>query len=80
VSTWSGFPVFGQNREPELGYPGSLFLETGTGTGTPVKPRSRLPASSSCTRSGNRFFLKKLLFGLIFGVGLIFVQIKGDLL
>jgi hypothetical protein len=32
VSTRFGFPVFGQNREPEPGYPGSLFWETGTGT------------------------------------------------
>jgi hypothetical protein len=36
VSTYSGFPVFGQNREPELGYPGFLFWETGTRTGTLV--------------------------------------------
>jgi hypothetical protein len=68
VSTWSGFPVFGQNREPEPGYPGSLFWATGTGTGTPVKPESRLPAGSGCTRSGNRFF-NKIIFGLIFGIG-----------
>jgi hypothetical protein len=59
VSTRSGFPVFGQNREPEPGYPGSLFWETGTGTGIPVKPGSRLPAGSGFTRSGNRFFKKK---------------------
>jgi hypothetical protein len=68
VSTRSGFPVFGQNREPEPGYPGSLFWATGTKTGTLVKPGSRLPAGSGCTRSGNRFF-NKIIFGLIFGIG-----------
>jgi hypothetical protein len=68
VSIRSGFPVFGQNREPEPGYPGSLFWETGTGTGTPVKPGSRLPAGSGCTRFGNRF-LKKIIFELILGIG-----------
>jgi hypothetical protein len=41
VSTWSGFSVFGQNQEPEPGYPGSLFWETGTGTGVPVTGRFR---------------------------------------
>jgi hypothetical protein len=42
VSTRSGFPVFGQNREPEPGYPGSLFWETGTGTGI-TRPVPVLP-------------------------------------
>jgi hypothetical protein len=68
VSTWSGFLVFGQNREPEPGYPGSLFWETGTGTGIPVKPGSRLPAGSGFTWFGNRFKKKKKkkLVGLIY--------------
>jgi hypothetical protein len=46
VSTWFGFPVFGQNRESELRYPD--------------------------TRSSNCFFFfkkKRLLFGLILGIG-----------
>jgi hypothetical protein len=59
MSIRSGFPGFGQNREPEPGYPGSLFWATGTGTGTPVKPESWLPASFGCTWSSNQFFKKK---------------------
>jgi hypothetical protein len=36
VSTQSGFLVFGKNRGPESGYPGSLFWATGTRTYRPI--------------------------------------------
>ena len=59
VSIWFGFSIFGQNREPKLGYPGSLFWATETRTSyQPVPVVSGLVTG----------FLRKLFFGLILGI------------
>jgi hypothetical protein len=63
------FPGFWPKPGTGTGVPRFLVLGTGTGTGTPVKPGSRLPAGSGCTRFGNQFFKKNLFFELILGIG-----------
>jgi hypothetical protein len=51
------------------GVPRFLVLGNRNRNRDPVKPGSRLPAGSGCTRFGNRFFKKNLFFELILGIG-----------